>query len=412
MKNKPIAECIGAVLDFSKRFRSEDTITHYRRVCTQVQSYYNNCRETHFSFAVQQEIEKQASENLEKDSTCYYKNGSLLLRVLRMLQDFNEGIPFQEHYHREKRYKYKLQPFYQKLSEEFKESLTVSINTIPTIYSIARDFFHYLQESGISDMDNVSHDVIYAFMKEEYRSHQGSTPNVVYVLRRICVFFRKCGFIHVPTTIMPFSLSPPKNKVLPAFKTGDMERILSQPDTETSVGKRDYAVLVLASVTGMRAIDIANIRLLDFQWEDRAIHFIQHKTGNGVTLPLDSRAIYAVSDYILHGRPESSCPFVFLTKTQPYRKLSDKSSISNILNTYVRLSGIEKNPHDGKAFHAFRRSMGSWLLETYAAPELISQILGHKSTDVLKRYLPLSPSKLRTCALGLKGIPVKSEVYK
>ena len=264
----------------------------------------------------------------------------------------------------------------------------------------------------MTDLNNICHETIYAFMKEEFQNHQGSTANVTYVLRQICKFLHQRGFLYVPTEIIPFKLPPSRRKVYPAFKTEDMKSILSKPDTETIMGKRDFAVLILASVTGMRAIDIANLKLSDIQWMDMSIHFIQHKTGNGVTLPLDSRAALAVSDYILHGRPDSDCQNVFLTQAKPYKKLSDKSSISNILIKYIRLSGIVKKPHDGKSFHAFRRSMGSWLLETSTSPELISQILGHQSKDVLKRYLPLTPSKLRICALSFEGIQVQSEVYK
>ena len=413
MENKPIAEGIEAILEFSRNYRTKDTVVYYKKACSQIQSYYKSHGETNFSNEIQQEIKEQTSTTLNKSSTFYYKNGALILRVLQMLNSFNEGKSFQEHYHREKRYKYQLHPFYQQLSEEFIKSLTVSKNTLPTIYCVVRAFFHYLQELEISNMDDVQPNLIYAFMKQEAQTHQGSIANITYVLRRICEFLNhQRGFIHVPTTIMPFKLPPSRTKVLQAFKTEDMEKILSQPMTNTSGGKRDYAVLILASVTGMRAIDIANLKLIDFQWRDRTIHFIQHKTNKGVTLPLDSRAVCAVSNYILQGRPQSGCPYVFLTETKPYRKLSDKSSVANILNKYVKSSGIEKVPHDGKAFHAFRRSMGSWLLETSTSPELISQILGHQSKDVLKRYLPLVPSKLKLCALSFVDVPVQSEVYK
>ncbi|WP_157382114.1 tyrosine-type recombinase/integrase [Schinkia azotoformans] len=103
---------------------------------------------------------------------------------------------------------------------------------------------------------------------------------------------------------------------------------------------------------------------------------------------------------------------IFLTEIAPYRRLSDKSSVANVLNKNIKISGIEKKRHDGKSFHAFRRSMGIWLLDTVSSPEMISQILGHQSKDVLKRYLPLSPSKLSICALGFDGIQVESEVYR
>lgn len=235
--------------------------------------------------------------------------------------------------------------------------------------------------------------------------------NVIYVLRLICIFLKEKGFQKVPEDLLPFSLPTSRKRIYPAFDTHDMGKILSQPDKSTPSGKRDYAVLILASLTGMRAIDIANLKLVDLHWKEMKIHFIQHKTGNGVSLPLDSKAAFAVSDYILNGRPESANPYVFLTEVKPFRKLNDKSSVANILNKHVKRAGIEKSPHDGKSFHAFRRNIGIWLLDTSSNPELISQILGHQSKDVLKRYLPLSTSKLSMCALDFESIEVQTEVY-
>ncbi len=412
MNTKPIKEGIAVILDFCRNYRSKETIGYYEMACTKIQNHYESIGQPYFNADTHQEIYNQTCSLISSNSASRYVKEELILRVLEMLRDYNEGRPFQDRYYSKSRYKYQLKPYYQHLSEDFKASLTVSKNTIASLYSIARDFFYYLQQFEMTDLNNICHETIYAFMKEEFQSHQGSTANVTYVVRQICKFLHQRGFLYVPTEIIPFKLPPSRTKVYPAFTTEDMKSILSKPDTETVMGKRDYAVLILASVTGMRAIDIANLKLSDIQWMEMSIHFAQHKTGNGVTLPLDSRAALAVSDYILHGRPDSECHNVFLSEAKPYKRLSDKSSIANILNKYIKLSGILKVPYDGKSFHAFRRSMGIWLLETSTSPELISQILGHQSKDVLKRYLPLTPSKLRICALGFEDIQVQSEVYR
>lgn len=412
MNTKPISEGIAVVLDFCRNYRSKEIFDYYEMACTKIQSYYDGCGKIYFDPETHQEIYNQAFSMINTDSASYYIKDELILRVLMMLLDHSEGRPFQDRYYSRSRFKHQLLPFYQCLSEDFKASLTVSKNTLGYVNSIARDFFYYLQQLEMTDMNDICQETIYAFMKEEFQSHQSCTSNVIYVLRLICKYFHQRGFLHIPTEIIPFKLPPSRTKVYPAFKKEDMKRILSAPDRGTVMGRRDYAVLILASVTGMRAIDIANLKLSDIQWRDMSIHFIQHKTGNGVTLPLDSRAAVAVSDYLLYGRPDTECQNVFLAEAKPYKKLSDKSSILNILNKYVKLSGIEKIPYDGKSFHAFRRSMGSWLLETSTPPELISQILGHQSKDVLKRYLPLTPSKLSICSLGFEGIQVQSEVYR
>lgn len=83
-----------------------------------------------------------------------------------------------------------------------------------------------------------------------------------------------------------------------------------------------------------------------------------------------------------------------------------------MLKQHGPLRTIYKLAHDGKSFHAFRRSMGLWLLNSNSEPEMISRILGHHSREVLKRYLPLDVSSQRICATGFEEIPIKSEVYR
>ena len=249
-------------------------------------------------------------------------------------------------------------------------------------------------------------------MEYEYPTHTGCMNNVLYTTRIICDYLRQKGYKTTPKEVLSFALPPSRKKILPAFSYNDLQLILNSPDTSHANGKRDYAILLLASVTGMRAIDIANLKLDDINWSDRTITFIQHKTGYEQALPLDKSAVSAIVDYLLNGRPKSKSLFVFLTAMPPYHKLSDKSSIANVLNKHMYSSGIDKSANDGKSFHAFRRSMGAWLLSSNINPEMISQILGHHSRDVLKNYLPIEVTALKVCSLDLAQIPVKSEVYR
>lgn len=411
MQSKTIAEGITAVIEYCRGIRTKETIRGYEKACNTIRAYYEKSGQTYYNVGINNEIRDHFCGELKSNATIGYQNHRYLFRTLGMLDDYYNGHPFRDKYPFISRYKHQLQPVYQQLAEEFKESLTVRKNTVPVIYSIARDFFYYVQQLELSDMNSICHETLYEFMMQGYQDHKGCMNNVIYVLRLICVFLKGKGFQKVPEYLLPFSLPTSRKKVYPAFNTDDMKNILFQPDKRTPSGKRDYAVLILASLTGMRAIDIANLKLADLHWKEMKIHFIQHKTGNGLSLPLESKAALAISDYILNGRPESGSPYVFLTEAKPFRKLNDKSSVANILNKHAKRAGIEKSPHDGKSFHAFRRNMGIWLLDTSSNPELISQILGHQSQDVLKRYLPLSVSKLSMCALDFDGIEVQTEVY-
>jgi hypothetical protein len=55
--------------------------------------------------------------------------------------------------------------------------------------------------------------------------------------------------------------------------------------------------------------------------------------------------------------------------------------------------------------------MGKWLLGASINPEMISQILGQRDGEVLKRYLPLTPDLMRGCALGFESAPLRTEVF-
>lgn len=412
MQPKTIVAGITAVIEYCRKFRTDDTTRRYEKACNIIQTYYEMSGQAYYSADFNDEIRNHLYDESNNHVISGYPEYRYVFRALGMLDDYYDGKPFHDKYPFVSRYKHQLQPIYQQLAEEFIDSLSVTKNTVPVIYSIARDFFYYIQQLELSNMNCIRQETLYAFMMQEYQDHKGCMNNVVYVLRLMCVFLNQKGFQQVPTDLLPFALPPSRRKVYPAFSSEDMGKILSQPDTSTPSGKRDYAVLILASVTGMRAIDIANLKLADIQWKEMTIRFIQHKTGNGVSLPLNYKAAFAVSNYILNGRPEADSSYVFLTESKPFYKLSDKSSIANILNKYAKQAGIEKLPRDGKSFHAFRRNMGIWLLDTSSDPELISQILGHQSRDVLKRYLPLTTSKLRICALDFEGIQVQTEVYR
>jgi integrase len=412
MPHHLISDGIASVIKFCTDNRTAETANKYQLACEEIVFSYSYNNITCYSQSFNNELIQTVQAKLERQSPTRFNEDRYLFRTLRMLDDYFEGEPFKDKYPLRSRYKLPLEPFYEEWANDFKSSLNSGRLTIPVLYSIARDFFYYIQSKEISDFCLISQDTVYDFLMYEYPTHTGCMGNVMYVSRLLCDYLRKKGYDNIPTELFPFALPSARKKVLPAFKRSDMERILKKPNTDNSIGKRDYAILILASFTGMRAVDISNIKLTDINWNDKTIHFIQHKTGFGLSLPLVEGAASAIADYLLNGRPATELPYVFLTGVMPFRKLNDKSSVANVLNKYTRLAGVDKTAHDGKSFHAFRRSMGAWLLESGVDPEMISQVLGHHSKEVLKRYLPLGTAMLGICALDIEAIPVKSEVYR
>ena len=181
------------------------------------------------------------------------------------------------------------------------------------------------------------------------------------------------------------------------FTEDELESLLEHPDRTTAIGKRDYAMMVLAAQTGLRACDVVRLELGSIDWRAREIRLVQHKTGEPLFLPLEAESGNAIADYILNGRPDSTHPNIFLCHTGVIRPL-DARSASSVVSKHMRLAGI---PAKRRAFHALRRTFGTRLLQHEISFELIQQLLGHRDMNSMKLYLSIDEQGLKQCALPL-----------
>lgn len=181
------------------------------------------------------------------------------------------------------------------------------------------------------------------------------------------------------------------------FTEDELEYLLEHPDRTTAIGKRDYAMMVLAAQSGLRACDVVRLELGSIDWRTKEICLVQHKTGEPLSLPLEAESGNAIADYILNGRPDSALPNIFLCHTGVIRPL-DARSASGVVSKHMKLAGI---PAKRRAFHALRRTFGTRLLQNEVSFELIQQLLGHRDMDSMKLYLSIDEQGLKQCALPL-----------
>jgi len=208
-----------------------------------------------------------------------------------------------------------------------------------------------------------------------------------------------------------FLLRPATNrkKVLPCFAGKETAAILSVINTATTLGKRDYAILKLAIETGLRGVDILNLKLADINWRKCEITVIQSKTNEVIYLPLLADVGNAIADYILHARPESNCPHIFLRTAKPYKKLGSTGAGQNIMSRYLSKAGVQHKAWDGKTFHCFRRTKGTRLVEAEISLPDVADLLGHKLLDSTRRYISQNDEKLRACCLNISEYASRKE---
>jgi len=168
-------------------------------------------------------------------------------------------------------------------------------------------------------------------------------------------------------------------------------------------------MLLLALRTGLRSVDILHLKLEDIHWRTNTIEIIQEKTQVPLVLPLLTDVGNAIADYLLHGRPESSLPYVFLRTLAPFQNLSSHSACYAISCKIMKAAGIRQGKADCKGFHCLRHSVAARLLSEETPLPVISSILGHRNKDSAKVYLSTDLDHLRDCALSLVGIEVAQE---
>jgi len=193
------------------------------------------------------------------------------------------------------------------------------------------------------------------------------------------------------------------NRLPSVYTEDEIEHLISTIDRASSQGKRDYAMILLAARYGLRISDIVGLRFLNIDWERDKLVIMQQKTEKLVTFPLTEEVGGALIDYIKNARPRIESPFVFITAKAPYKPV-ENNPLGHKITEYMRMAGIDASKRRTGP-HALRHSLATNLLRKNVTLPVISEILGHSSTDSTKIYLRVNVDMLRQCALDVPFVP-------
>jgi integrase/recombinase XerD len=179
----------------------------------------------------------------------------------------------------------------------------------------------------------------------------------------------------------------------------DVERTLGIPDRRTLTGCRDYAVLALLAYCGLRAGEVAGLRLEDLDWSHDAIRVHRPKRETVENLPLVPVVGEALIGY-LKRRPASVHRQVFLKVLAPEGPLS-QPSITWLARKYLQRAGIQCS-HLGA--HTLRHSYALRLLRQGFPLKTIGDALGHRHPQSTFIYAKAAVDDLREVCLDLTEV--------
>lgn len=288
------------------------------------------------------------------------------------------------------------------LEDELSKKYKLTRATVNDYKNSLKIFNNYLKETNT---EILLPDTIYGFFKSVGRNKKTNSNSQLYKykvhLRRFLSYLLLLDKIDKSIVESIPDIKYIRNKKLPSVFTNDeIKRIVGSIDRNSSVGKRAYAMVILAIKYGLRASDVVNLRFEDIDWENKVIRIDQKKTKRTVELPLLPEVGNAILDYLKNARRKSNLPFVFLNIKGPITPITS-GAFYNILNKYINISSIENLDKRHHGPHSLRHTLASQMLRNGDALTTISATLGHSSTQVTTVYLSIDYLNLKECCIPM-----------
>ena len=264
-----------------------------------------------------------------------------------------------------------------------------------------RVFEAYLRRLGIGAVGEISPALLTTFLMEPGLQGRPLGPDGMQGRGgSLRVFLR---YLHRQRILsMDLSRAVPRRRgyrqaTLPrAITWAEVERVLAVVDRRTPVGKRDYAILLLLATYGLRAKDVASLRLEDIDWPRAQMHVTARKNGHSTIYPLATTVGHALVDYLKAGRPSAADRLIFLRAIAPFTPLPC-SAIATRASHYLHVAGVAA-PRAGS--HTFRHTCVQRLVDADVPFKVIGDYVGHRSADSTQVYCKVAVHLLRQLALG------------
>jgi integrase/recombinase XerD len=190
-----------------------------------------------------------------------------------------------------------------------------------------------------------------------------------------------------------------KDAVLPSiYRPAEVAEALAEAGNSSETPLRDRAVMLFASLLGLRSGDIKALQFEHIDWVNRRLTFLQSKTGRRLDLPLPDECMLAIIDYWKNERPEVDDRQVFLRHRAPLQPPVANNHFHDVVAACFGRAGVETG---GRHFglHSLRHSAAVGMLEAGTPYPVIGAVLGHTNANTTRRYLRVDVAHLRPLAL-------------
>ena len=274
-----------------------------------------------------------------------------------------------------------------------KEHKGLAENSFVQIELFVRRLDRFLHAHEVSDWRELQVRHLDRFVRQEAAHNIGRIQRIHKILRGLLHYLFSLGYLERDWAAA--LRSPPAYRLARtprALAPAQVLRILARVDRRAAGGKRDFAIVLLAAGLGVRASEIAGLRLEDLDWKQGVARFIQPKNRHVLHLPLSWSLVKALADYLKNERPRAS-PYrqVFLGRTAPCQPLGPRT-VSSLIARRMWQASI---PASG---HPLRHAFASELLRLGTPFSTLQELLGHTHISSTQVYTKIDLRQLREVA--------------
>jgi integrase len=268
------------------------------------------------------------------------------------------------------------------------------------------NFFKCLQDCGAETFQEVEDRMIYAFFFDGKRQIRGEAY---------------CGLVKAVLKTAIELHGEPVQKILetlPVIKSGNknfqyltpeesakIKECLENEDADLTHLERSIGWMLY--FLGLRGTDIMKLKPENIDWKHDRIRLVQSKTGEPLTVPMNTAIGNELFDYITTERPESDVETILVARSRPYGEIK---SLGGIVGKIFDKAGVQTGSGT-RGLRVLRHHLVTYLLSQGIECEVVSSIVGHNSPESLKPYVDADIEHLRECSISVAEYPVASKLF-
>jgi len=271
-------------------------------------------------------------------------------------------------------------------------------SSVPRYVGVARRFVAYVPAGTPGELDGLTAAAVTGFvLPVSQRRSVGEAKAVSTGLRSFLRYLElegltRPGLVAAVPSVAGWALAG-----LPrAISAAEVGRLLGSCDRRRPAGRRDFAILTVLARLGLRAGEVAALRLADIDWRagELAVH---GKAGRHDRLPLMQDAGEAIAGWLCEGRPRCASAAVFTRVLAPRRGLSDRA-VSGVVRQACGRAGL---PPMGA--HRLRHTVATQTLRAGGTLTEVGQLLRQRSLAATGLYAKVDRGALAAVARPWPG---------